>query len=54
MKQKIRILLTQEALAMATALQRGNPRSLSHVVEESIRWTYEQKNNADGETLGCQ
>ena len=54
MKQKIRILVTHEALAMATALQKSDPRPLSHVVEDCIRWTYEHKNDADVKSLGCQ
>ena len=54
MKQKVRILLTPEALMMATALQKGNLRPLSHVIEDCIRWTYEHKNDTDVETLGCQ
>ena len=52
MKQTIRILLTYEALAMVTSLQKGSPRPLSQVVEECIRWTYEHKNDADIEALG--
>lgn len=54
MKQNIRILLTHEALMMATALQNENPRPLSHVVEECIRTTYKQKRKADIKTLGWQ
>lgn len=54
MKQKVRILLTPEALVMATKLQTKEIKPLSQVVEECIRWTYEHKNDADVETVGCQ
>jgi len=54
MKQKIRILLTSEALMMATKLQTKEIKPLSQVVEECIRWTYKHKNDADVKTLGCQ
>ena len=40
MKQKIRILLTTEALMMATKLQTKEIKPLSQIVEDCIRHTY--------------
>ena len=43
MKQKIRVMLSHEALMMATKLQGAKARPLSHVVEECIRNRHDQE-----------
>lgn len=40
MKQKIRILLTQDALVMATTLQTRRGHTLSQIIEDCVRQTY--------------
>lgn len=42
-KVKIRVMLTEEALMMATKLQDQRIKPLSHIVEDCIRSTYEQQ-----------
>ena len=43
MKQKIRVLLTQDALVMATTLQTRRGHTLSQVIEDCVRQTYAQE-----------
>lgn len=43
MKQKVRLLLTPEALMMATKLQTKEIKPLSQIVENCIRQAYAQE-----------
>jgi hypothetical protein len=43
MKQKVRILLTSEALMMATKLQTKEIKPLSQIIEDCVRRTYAQE-----------
>ena len=47
MKQKIRIMLTPQALMMATKMQKDEIKPLSHVIEECIRFAYSHQVNTD-------